>query len=78
MFSCGKMPYPGVDAIDLPRFLDEGLRLDYPTNAANSSEMYVKAFNEGINSILTYISLQLKTCWQMRSIDLSIVSYSLF
>ena len=49
MFSCGKTPYPGVDAIDLPRLLDEGLRLDYPTNAANSSEMYVKAFNEDIN-----------------------------
>ena len=43
MFSCGRMPYPGVDAIDLPRLLVEGLRLDYPTNAANSSEMYVKA-----------------------------------
>ena len=41
MFTCGRMPYPGVDAIDLPRLLDEGLRLDYPTNAANSSEMYV-------------------------------------
>ena len=41
MFSCGRMPYPGVDAIDLPRLLDEGQRLDYPTNAANSSEMYV-------------------------------------
>ena len=44
MFTCGRMPYPGVDAIDIPRLLDEGLRLDYPANAANNSEMYVKAF----------------------------------
>jgi len=29
------------DAIDLPRLLDEGLQLDYPTNAANNTEMYV-------------------------------------
>jgi len=23
VFSCGRIPYPGVDAIDLPRLLDE-------------------------------------------------------
>jgi len=33
------MPYPGVDAIDLPRLLDEGLIFDYHTNAANSIEI---------------------------------------
>ena len=41
VYFCGRMPYPGVDAIDLARLLDEGLRLVYPTNAANSSEIYV-------------------------------------
>ncbi len=39
VFSCGRTPYPGVNPIDLPKLLEEGLRLDYPTNAANSSEM---------------------------------------
>ena len=43
VFSTGKVPYPGVDAIDLPKLLDEGVRLDYPTNAANSPEMYAYA-----------------------------------
>ena len=41
VYFCGRIPYPGLDAIDLVRLLDEGLRLDHPTNTANSSEMYV-------------------------------------
>ena len=41
VFSGGRIPYPGVDPVDLPKLLEEGMRLDYPSNAANTPEMYV-------------------------------------
>ena len=41
IFSCGKNPYPGVDAFTLVKFLDGGGRLNKPENAACSQEMYV-------------------------------------
>ena len=40
-FSGGKIPYPGVSPVDLPKMLKGGMRLDYPSNAANTTEMYV-------------------------------------
>ena len=41
MFSGGRIPYPGVSPVDLPKKLEEGTRLDYPSNAANTPEMLV-------------------------------------
>ena len=41
VFSGGRTPYPAVNPTDLPRLLEEGMRLDYPSNAANAPEMYV-------------------------------------
>ncbi len=35
----GRTPYPGVNPIDLPKLLEEGMRLEYPTNAASTSEL---------------------------------------
>ena len=39
VFSVGKTPYPGVHPANLAKLLEEGLRLDPPTNAASASEM---------------------------------------
>ena len=41
VFGGGRIPYPGVNSVELPRMLNEGLRLDYPSNAANTPEMFV-------------------------------------
>ena len=34
VFTCGKLPYAGVDPCDLPKFLERGRRLEKPENAA--------------------------------------------
>ena len=34
IFTCGKIPYPGVDSSELPKFLERGRRLEKPENAA--------------------------------------------
>ena len=34
VFTCGKLPYAGVDPTDLPNFLERGRRLEKPENAA--------------------------------------------
>ena len=39
VFSVGKTPYPGIDVASLPKLLEEGLRMNAPSNAANASEM---------------------------------------
>ncbi len=39
VFSCGKIPYPGVNTIDLPALLNEGVRLESPTNASTTTDM---------------------------------------
>ena len=39
VFSVGKTPYLGINVASLPKLLEEGLRLDAPSNAANASEM---------------------------------------
>ena len=39
IFSLGRIPYPGVDAFSLIKFLDDGGRLDKPANAACSHDM---------------------------------------
>ena len=39
IFTCGKLPYPGVDPSDLPKFLERGRRLEKPDNAACSDIM---------------------------------------
>ena len=41
VFCGGRIPYPGVAPVDLPKLLEEGIRLDYPSNAASTPEMYV-------------------------------------
>ena len=35
----GSTPYPGVSPVNLPKLLEEGMRLDYPSNAANTPDM---------------------------------------
>ena len=40
LFTGGKIPYPGVDPVSLPRLLESGHRLDKPNNAACSEKMY--------------------------------------
>ncbi|CAI8027539.1 Tyrosine-protein kinase transforming protein SEA [Geodia barretti] len=40
VFSAGKNPYPGVDPFTLIKHLDDGGRLEKPTNAACSQEIY--------------------------------------
>jgi len=39
IFSAGRTPYPGVDAIDLFRYIEEGVRLENPLNAASDEDM---------------------------------------
>ena len=39
IFSAGRTPYPGVDPFTLIKYLDDGGRLDKPTNVAFSQEM---------------------------------------
>ena len=39
IFTCGKIPYPGVDPSELPKFLERGRRLEKPENAACSDAM---------------------------------------
>ena len=39
VYSAGKNPYPGVDPFTLIKYLDDGGRLEKPTNAACSQEM---------------------------------------
>ena len=39
IFSAGRTPYPGVDAIDLFRYIEDGVRLDNPANAASNDDM---------------------------------------
>ena len=39
IFTCGKIPYPGVDPSELPKFLARGRRLEKPENAACSDTM---------------------------------------
>ena len=39
IFTCGKIPYPGVDPSELPKFLESGRRLEKPENAACSDTM---------------------------------------
>ena len=34
VFTCGKLPYAGMDPCDLPKFLERGRRLEKPENAA--------------------------------------------
>ena len=40
IFSGGKVPYPSVDMTELPKFLNDGQRLEKPMNDACSEEMY--------------------------------------
>ena len=39
VFTAGKIPYPAIDPSTLIKKLDEGMRLEFPTNAACSAEM---------------------------------------
>ncbi len=41
VFSLVRSPYPGVDPFTLIKHLDEGQRLEKPSNAACSSDVYV-------------------------------------
>eukprot|EP00731_Ephydatia_muelleri_P038734 Em0884g2a len=40
VFTLGKIPYPGVTPFSLVKYLDEGGRLEKPSNAACSDEIY--------------------------------------
>ena len=40
MFSGGRIPYSGVDAMSMLNILESGTRLEKPDNAAYSPEMY--------------------------------------
>ena len=42
IFTCGKIPYPGVDSSELPKSLERGRRLEKPDNAACSDTMLAK------------------------------------
>ena len=39
IFSGGKVPYAGVNAVDLPKRVAKGLRLEKPVNDACSNDM---------------------------------------
>jgi len=39
VFSGGRTPYPAVNPRELPKLLKEGMRLEYPSNAASDTEM---------------------------------------
>ena len=39
IFTCGRVPYPGVPAVSLLRTLQRGERLERPDNEACSDEM---------------------------------------
>ena len=41
VFSGGRTPYPAINPKELPKLLEEGTRLEYPSNAANATEMYI-------------------------------------
>eukprot|EP00731_Ephydatia_muelleri_P021571 Em0014g162a len=40
IFTCGRLPYAGVDPCDLPKLLERGRRLERPENAACPETMY--------------------------------------
>ena len=37
----GRLPYPTIDPVDMLKYLEQGHRLEKPTNSAAASEMYV-------------------------------------
>ena len=40
VFSAGRIPYSGVDAMSMLKILESGMRLEKPDNAACAPEMY--------------------------------------
>ena len=40
VFSAGRIPYSGVDAMSMLKILESGTRLEKPDNAACAPEMY--------------------------------------
>ena len=40
IFTGGRIPYPGVDPMTLPRLLENGLKLEKPKNTACSEELW--------------------------------------
>ena len=52
IFTCGKIPYPGVDPSELPKFLESGRRLEKSENAACSDTMLAHTH---VHYIYTYI-----------------------
>ena len=42
IFTCGRLPYAGVDPCDLPKLLERGRRLERPENAACPETMSAK------------------------------------
>ena len=44
----GRLPYPTIDPVDMLKYLEQGHRLEKPTNSAAASEMYVDFINISI------------------------------
>ena len=49
MFSAGRIPYSGVDAMSMLKILESGTRLEKPDNAACAPEMYATIFHINLN-----------------------------
>ena len=56
IFTCGKIPYPGVDPSELPTFLGRGRRLEKPENAACSDTMLAHTYTHTCTH--TYITFK--------------------
>ena len=70
VFNVGRIPYPGVNPFSLIKFLEEGKRLDKPSNAACSDEMWVWQYLHSVlhsYNFYSYNTLMLN-CWS-ESVD---------
>ena len=55
VFTCGKLPYAGVDPCDLQKLLERGRRLERPENAACHEAMLAKSTLSACNIYLLLI-----------------------